>query len=377
LLVTSVKLEELVEQKSSKQQRDPLASSSDVASNRTSLQVYDSSSTSAKTTLFPNPFYAPISSWKLSPPTSPEVSSPPLVAKRSQPLIFARKSSPPKTPPYSLSSPQHLIDFEPNQMLLVDPATFLPLHEDSKKSDDDLKLNQVVGNSTKLTTCHEDSSSIIGSCSQHQKKSQKKKHRATEYWIVRDRSYVKQPKIQYSCEVCLKTFANQSAVGNHKRQAHKLAKNTLKTVLAKNTLKTVLAKDRLKNVITQVKSILFVCAQCGRKCDSQKSLTRHIQRAHNVKSTVPCPENCGKMLCSQHAIKKHLLSHRPPSEWPVSCPLCDRRFQARADIPKHLLTAKHKDENLPEVGSAGWWALVYWDKPELIPTKGREKKQTK
>jgi len=370
--VTSVKLEEVGGQNSLKHQRDPLTTdispprSFVVVSNPTSFQVFDSPIISTlERTLFPNPCYDPISSWNLSPPTSPEVSSPSLLAKNSQPLIFARNSSPPTSPPYS--STQDATDAEPNQMLLVDPATFLPLDEDasSKRADDVLKSDQVVEDSIKKTTCHVDESPIImGYCSQPQEKSQKKKHRAAEHWIVRDTSCANQLKSQFFCEVCLKTFVNQSAVVNHKRQGHKFAKKPRKTELA---------KDRLKNVIKQVKGILFACAHCERKCESKKRLKRHIERAHNVKSTVPCPENCGKMLCSQKAIKKHLLSHRPPSEWPVSCPLCDKRFQARGDIPKHLLTAKHNDGNLPEVGSAAWWALVYWDQPELIPKIGSKR----
>jgi len=244
-------------------------------------------------------------------------------------------------------------------MLLVDPATFLPVHENSTTqsqrcrsivTEDGLQPGIVNGENFRLA------SSQAASLGQTQEKSLKMKHRGTEHWIVRNPSRPKQSD----------QFDTESDFSNHEQQVHKLDETPVNTVMA---------KDRLKTVITSVKSVLFVCAQCERKCKSKNSLEKHIGRAHNVKSTVPCPENCGKMLTSRAAIKKHLLSHRPPSEWPVSCPLCHKRFQARADIPKHLLTAKHRDENLPEVGSAGWWALVCWDRPELIPTMGRKRKQ--
>ena len=57
------------------------------------------------------------------------------------------------------------------------------------------------------------------------------------------------------------------------------------------------------------------------------------------------------------------------SEWPVACPLCGRKFQARGDIPKHLLTGMHMDQDLPAVGSVEWLRLVYWDRPDLVKKK--------
>jgi len=355
-------------------QRDPLTTdisrrSSVVVPNPTKCQVSHSSTISLMgTTSTPNSCY--VSSWKLSPPTAPEISSPSLSAAKSssQSLICATKLLPPATPPHASA---HVTETDHNQMLLVDPATFLPLHENNASinivdicvAEDDLKLDKVNVEECNIMSV----SSLAERSSQPQEKSLKAKHRGTEHWIVGISSHPKQTEIQFSCEVSSKAFDYQNDVSNLK--GHKVH------TLGKNPLNTSMARDRLKTVISLVKGVLFACAQCGRKCKSKKSLEKHIGRAHNVKSTVPCPENCGKMLTSRAAIKKHLLSHRPPSEWPVSCPLCHKRFQARADIPKHLLTAKHRDENLPEVGSAGWWALVCWDRPELIPMMGRKRKQ--
>jgi len=59
----------------------------------------------------------------------------------------------------------------------------------------------------------------------------------------------------------------------------------------------------------QPKLHIHECQVCGAKFDHLKSLTIHIGRNHNHKSMVPCPEGCGKMLTTQAAIRKHLLSH--------------------------------------------------------------------
>ena len=40
-----------------------------------------------------------------------------------------------------------------------------------------------------------------------------------------------------------------------------------------------------------------------------------------------CPEKCGKWYSTKMPIKKHLLSHRPKSEWPWVCLFCGRHFQ--------------------------------------------------
>jgi hypothetical protein len=60
-----------------------------------------------------------------------------------------------------------------------------------------------------------------------------------------------------------------------------------------------------------------------------------MRRQHNPNLTVQCPE-CPKLLSAEHAIKKHLLSHRPESEWPYECPFWDRFYQSRFR-PKNFL----------------------------------------
>ena len=106
------------------------------------------------------------------------------------------------------------------------------------------------------------------------------------------------------------------------------------------------------------------CEDCGVKYDKYRSLEIHRQRAHNARARVECPEGCGKLLSTTAAIRKHLLSHRPEEEWPHACPLCGKRFQARGDIPKHLMTSKHANDAIPPMGSKEWFDLIYWDDPK-------------
>lgn len=104
----------------------------------------------------------------------------------------------------------------------------------------------------------------------------------------------------------------------------------------------------------------FVCphAGCGNVYARLRSLESHIKRIHKVYlGGSQCP-HCGKRLSSQNAIRKHLLSHRPKEEWPFTCVLCKSRFQAKGDLPKHLMTNLHKNDSLPPIGSPQWIDLI-------------------
>lgn len=101
----------------------------------------------------------------------------------------------------------------------------------------------------------------------------------------------------------------------------------------------------------------FPCPfMCGAIFERERSLDAHMRRNHHPNLKVSCPE-CGKGLSTSHSLKKHLLSHRPQSDWPYFCPLCFKKFQAKGDLPKHFLTQRHRDE-VPPVGSPEWIALI-------------------
>ena len=93
-----------------------------------------------------------------------------------------------------------------------------------------------------------------------------------------------------------------------------------------------------------------ICEICGMIYNKSASLQSHMSRIHNPNLTVQCPK-CPKMLSAKHALRKHLLSHQPESEWPFKCEYCEKHFQAKGDLPKHFATKKHKDD--PEIPNPG------------------------
>ena len=107
-----------------------------------------------------------------------------------------------------------------------------------------------------------------------------------------------------------------------------------------------IGKENVKPIMKiKEEPTLYECSECGKKYNRSKSLDTHIGREHNSKALFECPEKCGKMLTSRNAIKKHILSHLPQDMWPYQCPKCPKRFQAKADIPKHLNSQIHKNDS--------------------------------
>jgi hypothetical protein len=107
------------------------------------------------------------------------------------------------------------------------------------------------------------------------------------------------------------------------------------------------------------------CHQCPAKFAKTKSLRVHISREHNPNARTPCPE-CGKRLTGPGALPKHLLSHRPESEWPFQCEYCGKKFQARGDLPKHYQTRQHlNDPRIPKPGTPEWGEVL--KRSEVLP----------
>lgn len=108
------------------------------------------------------------------------------------------------------------------------------------------------------------------------------------------------------------------------------------------------------------------CHVCGVKFNKLVSLTKHMGRVHNPRLVYQCPE-CPKRLSTRTSIRKHLLSHRPEGEWPFVCEFCGKRFQAKADLPKHFFTRRHiNDPKVPKPGTQEWTDVL--NRSCILPT---------
>ena len=129
-----------------------------------------------------------------------------------------------------------------------------------------------------------------------------------------------------------------------------------------------------------------ICEICGMMYNKKASLLSHMSRVHNPNLTVQCPK-CPKLLSAKHALRKHLLSHKPENEWPFRCEFCYKHFQAKGDLPKHFATKKHRnDPNIPNPGTDEFKELlerssmnikIKMEKPRKEKKKGKKKKKKK
>ncbi len=110
----------------------------------------------------------------------------------------------------------------------------------------------------------------------------------------------------------------------------------------------------------------YPCPVCGIVYARANSLQSHMSRQHNPKANMECGV-CGKKVASSSAMSKHALTHKPKSEWPYECPLCLRAFQAKGDLPKHLLSNLHTNDTVrkssPDVLSSLCLQLVLFQVP--------------
>ena len=120
----------------------------------------------------------------------------------------------------------------------------------------------------------------------------------------------------------------------------------------KNKLKTMKKQtaSKSKKTVKMVPIPMYNCEICGHIYSKLGILQTHWKQAHNPNAKYKCPE-CPKALASRQSIKKHMLTHRPESEWPVSCELCEKRFTGVQELQKHFSTPAHKEDEKVKAGS--------------------------
>lgn len=107
-----------------------------------------------------------------------------------------------------------------------------------------------------------------------------------------------------------------------------------------------------KKTLKMVPIPMYNCEICGNTYSKLGTLQTHWKQSHNPNAKYKCPE-CPKALASRQSIKKHMLSHRPETEWPVSCELCEKRFLGIQELQKHFSTPLHKEDEKVKPGSEG------------------------
>jgi len=93
-------------------------------------------------------------------------------------------------------------------------------------------------------------------------------------------------------------------------------------------------------------------------------LTFALGRDKKAKKYYEKCSECGKLL-NKTSMKKHVLTHKPQSEWPWSCALCQKRMQTQHDMIKHLRSKVHENDRVPMEGTEKWYELINHDRTGL------------
>ncbi|XP_023336017.1 zinc finger protein 366 [Eurytemora carolleeae] len=125
------------------------------------------------------------------------------------------------------------------------------------------------------------------------------------------------------CEICRSVLHNRTELREHMFKVHH---KVIKRRTGEDTEKTV------------------HCTQCTKSYTKQFQLNHHVKKVHNAE-VVPvkfqCQE-CGKLMSSRVALRKHSSLHKPPEH---SCPICGKLFHNRQYLSRHALS-QHAEQGI-------------------------------
>jgi len=120
------------------------------------------------------------------------------------------------------------------------------------------------------------------------------------------------------------------------------------------------------------------CSKCEKSFEQRVSLEVHFNKYHGKKLFF-CTE-CDKEFASKTGLRMHRFTHMNKADWPYICPVkwCQQKFWTKSNIPRHLMSMLHKDDNIPDpvTEREKWLKLFYTeDKAEEIKEKADEKQK--
>ena len=134
------------------------------------------------------------------------------------------------------------------------------------------------------------------------------------------------------CNVCLRRFADNTRLRNHKARIHegKTSKDFECHKCYKKFTKKASLNRHDNNVHLQLRD--HVCEVCGRAFGQNGNLQSHFRMRHDKVRSAPCFQ-CGKMFSKDTNLMAHVRRvHDGVIANPRPCPKCDYV----ADSPSHL-----------------------------------------
>ena len=164
------------------------------------------------------------------------------------------------------------------------------------------------------------------------------------------KSHEKHDSLQ--CQFCEQVFVHQLCVDFHIKKTHALQMLVPPPVPSEDQPKKSeekKKKPKVKQEPSTEDKTQFLCDICNMGFSNRKGYTRHIKRVHEKQGRVKC-EQCGKVVCSETNLKRHILSvHSKANQStieapkPFHCEICEKGFNLKKSLAKHMKSVHTKE----------------------------------
>ncbi|KAG5671649.1 hypothetical protein PVAND_001840 [Polypedilum vanderplanki] len=154
-------------------------------------------------------------------------------------------------------------------------------------------------------------------------------------------------KALYKCPECDKVFKREFDVVSHQKNTHSSIKIYVK---CEQCGKTILERSLKSHMINQHSEKAnykpFICEYCGKRERYEKNILRHVNSVHipqNRGITYKCPD-CPEIFFRVRDLRAHSFVHFTGKIY--SCDLCNKQFKKNYDLRTHMNA--HKNSQVPK-----------------------------
>merc|ERR1712029_390381 len=158
---------------------------------------------------------------------------------------------------------------------------------------------------------------------------------------------------RYQCDLCMHFRAKTlDAVAQHKLTKHAIVTETFQRHacnIGECTFQTVLGPTEInrhhKILHSEEYATKTQCNICDKRCESNYSLRRHIERVHMGDRPYTC-DPCNKSYASRAGLRNHTESQHgvDGAEGAFTCTLCGAVYRYEQGLQDHII-CKHKNED--------------------------------
>ena len=141
----------------------------------------------------------------------------------------------------------------------------------------------------------------------------------------------------YSCNLCFESFGTTGHLESHRVKVHALKKDIICTACFESFKTKKELSQHMKNAHS-LEVNTWSCELCNIKFDTKKEVQNHDKTVHGRKEGHNSCLFCDKVFSFRSDLKRHERKHTGFK--PFSCNVCEKSYQTRNQLTKHLLQHK-------------------------------------